>query len=425
MLVIRLVSMLILAGLAASCTQGRVLVDAPTLYVAQGVYPDVELPVELRTTEAELFFVTDRLAQQRGDGLTYSADRSASMALGVVDVEYGSDGSWEELKAASASARRDKAIPLRVTEVEEIVRFPETPLPFQSVDGRLVTLDGPAREYRAAQAAFVSAIREKLRVAPRKEIFLFVHGFNNDFEDAALSLADVWHFSGRVGVPIFYTWPAGNGGLFGYFKDRESGEYTVFHLKEFLRTLSLIDEVDAVHILAHSRGTDVTTTALRELVIEMRARGQDPRKVLKVENLIMAAPDLDFGIVRQRLMAERFGPAIGQITVYMNRGDSALGLSQRLMAGQRFGRLGVEDLGSGERSIFSRIRNVNFIDVESQTDGIGHGYFRRNPEVLSDITITVRERARPGTPERPLEHIDINFWRLPEGYPLQRTVRLQ
>lgn len=419
------IAAVILAGLATGCMQSRVLVDAPTLYVSQGTYPDAELPAQLRTTQAELFFVTDRLAQRSSEKLSYSADRSASMALGVVDVEYGSDVSWEELKAASASARRDRSIPLRVTDVEEIVRFPETPLPFHSVNGRLVALDGPAREYRAAQAAFVAAIRSRLRDAPRKEIFLFVHGFNNDFDDAALSLADVWHFSGRVGVPIFYTWPAGNGGLFGYFKDRESGEYTVFHLKEFLRTLSLIDEVEAVHILAHSRGTDVTTTALRELVIELRAKGQDPRHVLKVENLIMAAPDLDFGIVRQRLMAERFGPAIGQITVYMNQGDSALGLSQRLMAGQRFGRLGVEDLGSGERAIFSRIRNVNFIDVESQTDGIGHGYYRRNPEVLSDITIAVRERARPGTPQRPLEPIEINFWRLPAGYPQQRTVAVQ
>ena len=408
---------LLTAFVLTACASGRVLVDSPTLYVAEGSYPDEELPADLRSTEAQLFYVTDREPVPGPDRLGYSANRSASMALGQVTVSYGGDESWEDLKVASATANRSNSIPLRIEDVSEIVRFPETPLPFRSVGGRLAPLPEPARLQRAAEARFIDAIAAQLRRTPRKEVVLFVHGFNNSFEDAALSLADVWHFSGRVGVPVFYTWPAGNGGLFGYFKDRESGEYTVFHFKEFLRALSKVPGLEAVHILAHSRGTDVTTTALRELVIELRAGGQDPRKVLKIANLILAAPDLDFGIVRQRLIAERFGPAIGQITVYMNRGDSALGLSQRLMAGQRFGRLRVDDLGPGEREIFSRIRNVQFVDIEGQSDGFGHGYFRRNPEVLSDIAIAIREQVPPGTPQRPLQPIDINFWRLPVGYP--------
>jgi len=410
--------LLLIALTVTACASGRVLVDSPILYVAEGSYPDEELPADLRSTTAALFYVTDREPVRGSGGLGYSADRSASMAFGQVDVTYGDDTSWEDLKAASAAADRGASIPLRMNDVREIVRFPETPLPFRSVNGRLTPLPEPARQQRTAEARFIDAVAAQLRKTPRKEVLLFVHGFNNRFEDAALSLADVWHFSGRVGVPIFYTWPAGNGGLFGYFKDRESGEYTVFHFKEFLRTLSKVKELEAVHILAHSRGTDVTTTALRELVIELRAKGEDPRRVLKIANLILAAPDLDFGIVRQRLIAERFGPAIGQITVYMNRGDSALGLSQRLMAGQRFGRLRVDDLGPGEREIFSRIRNVHFVDIEGQSDGFGHGYFRRNPEVLSDIAIAIREQVPPGTPERPLQPIDVNFWSLPAGYPV-------
>ncbi|WP_367646750.1 alpha/beta hydrolase [Ruegeria arenilitoris] len=111
-----------------------------------------------------------------------------------------------------------------------------------------------------------------------------------------------------------YSWPSRRGSLFGYFTDRESGECTIFHLKETLRMLCAMSKVKRLHIIAHSRGTDVTTTALRELMIEARAYGCDPRRVLKVENLILPAQDLDFGVVSQRLIEEQFGPAIGQIT---------------------------------------------------------------------------------------------------------------
>jgi len=47
-------------------------------------------------------------------------------------------------------------------------------------------------------------------MTPRKEVFIFVHGFYNDFNDAAFTLAELWHFVGRVGIPILYTWPAGH-----------------------------------------------------------------------------------------------------------------------------------------------------------------------------------------------------------------------
>ncbi len=398
----------------AGCASGeRLLVHPPTVFAAIGSYPDASVPEALRTTEPELLFVTDRAPVSGQAGLSYSADRSASMALGSVRVRYGDTGQWSDLVLHET----DTALTLGTPR--ELVRFPETPVPFRSVGGRLVALEEPAQAYRAASARFAEALRARLRAANRREVVLFVHGFNNTFDAAAFSLADVWHHSGRIGVPVFYTWPSGNGGLFGYFKDRESGEYTVFHLKETIRLLASIAEVDELHIVAHSRGTDVATTALRELVIEQRAAGLNPSRSLKIRNLILAAPDLDFGIVRQRLIAERFGPAIGQITVYMNQGDHALALSQRLMAGQRFGRLTIDDLGPGERAIFSRIRNVHFIDIEGQSDLIGHAYFRRNPSVLSDIVIAIRTGAAPGDPERPLVPIGANFWQLPEGYPYQ------
>ncbi len=254
-------------------------------------------------------------------------------------------------------------------------------------------------------------------MAQDKDVLVYVHGFANSFNEAARAEAEVWHFLGRHGVPVLYRWPAARGGLFGYFIDRESGEFTIFHLKEFLRLLASSPEVEQVHILAHSRGTDVVTTALRELVIETRAAGRNPRESLRIANLILAAPDLDLDIVRQRLMAEKFGPAIGQITIYTTQADKALRASQTLMSGTRFGRLQQTDLGERERRIFTEVTNVNIIDVQGVGGLIGHAYFRSSPAASSDLILILRDGSPPGEPARPLTHRTLNFWTMPKDYP--------
>ena len=55
-------------------------------------------------------------------------------------------------------------------------------------------------------------------------------------------------------------------------------------------------EIEKIHVAAHSRGTDIATTALRELIIETRAKGLDPRAHLKIENLVLSAADIDVDI---------------------------------------------------------------------------------------------------------------------------------
>ncbi len=402
----------------SACSTSHPLVDTPNLYTTTSGYPSENIPSDLQITTPEVFFVTDRQQETSPDGsLSYGTERSSSMAFGVARIAFGNDLTWEDLNSASSTATRNKDILLNLKNVEEIVRFPETPLPFFVQDGMVRPLPEVQDAYQNASQSMKGAIQNRLAKTKDKDVILFVHGFNNDFQVAALSMADIWHFTGRIGVPVFYTWPAASGGVFGYFKDREAGEFSIFHLKETLRILASTPNVERIHIIAHSRGTDITTTALRELVIEARASGKNPRQVLKIENLILAAPDLDFGVVQQRLIAEKFGPAIGQITVYMNQGDEALGLSQYLMAGLRFGKLAKNDLGENDKKIFKRIKNVNFINVEGVSSFVGHSYYREHPGVLSDIAIVIRNRLKPGDPGRPLIHDQINFWTLPADYP--------
>lgn len=406
----------------AACGGAAVsLGDPPTIYHAPGSYPAADVAPDQRSDQPQLYYVTDRKPESTpGGALHYGHQRSASMAFGVSKVAFGRDLGWDGLVRASTQAEGQGSLALTVLNSREIVRFSPTPLPFDVTGGKAVPLEPGRSDYQAQTRAFQAAIAAELRQAKRKEVVVFIHGFRSDFEDAQASLASLWHYSGRIGVPVLYSWPADNPGVFGYFKDRESGEFSIFHLKEFLTMLAEIPELDHINIIAHSRGTDVTTSALREMMIAERAAGRIPRQTIKVKNLILAAPDLDFGVMRQRLIAEHFGTAFGQITVYLNPQDSSLGLAQKLMAGTRLGRISFRDLGESERESFRRIRNVNFVDVENVSGARDHSYFHDNPSVLSDIILTLRTDALPGSSARPMEQRDYNFWSIHKGYPFER-----
>jgi hypothetical protein len=118
-----------------------------------------------------------------------------------------------------------------------------------------------------------------------------------------------------------------------------------------------------------------------------------------------------------RTMAEKFGPAIGQITIYTTQADKALSASQTLMSGTRFGRVEEDDFGVREQRIFTEVTNVNIVEVQGVSSVIGHGYFHSSPAASSDAILILREGSRPGEPARPLTHEVLNFWTMPKNYP--------
>lgn len=399
----------------SACSTPHMLPNTPNLYAASEIsYPYEDVAPGYQTSSPDLFFVSDRFRSAEGD---YIAQRSASMAFGKVTVNFGDQINWDELVRISSTRQRDQDIPLTLSNIEEITHFPATPLPFDMVDGEYIVREDIAKAYAASTKAMQEEVRNKLKESKDKDIVFFVHGFNTSFENSALNLADIWHFTGRHGVPVFYSWPVAHGGVKGYFVDSEAGEFSIYHLKETIRILSAIPELESLHVIAHSRGTALVSSAVRELVIETRASGQDPLKVLKMENMILAAPDLDVGVVQQRLGAERLETAINQTTIYVNKDDGALGLSQFLVDGLRFGRLSEGDLSAREKEIMSQIRNVSFVNVEDVDSFIGHSYYRKHSGVLSDLAILIKDGLKPGEPGRPLLNEGGNFWILPPGYP--------
>ena len=213
----------------------------------------------LRTNSIDLLYVTDRKPEiNEANDFSYGHLRSLSMAFGSVTVIPGPAMNWNQLVEASETANRSREVELHIGDIAEQGRYPETPFPLVEDEEGMIKED-PASHilFDVANSNFQEELNRRLAIAPKKEVFIYIHGYNNSFAVAAYTLAELWHFSGRETVPVLYTWPAGRGGASGYGYDRESGEFTIFHLKQLLRSLASNPAIEKIHILAHSRGTDV------------------------------------------------------------------------------------------------------------------------------------------------------------------------
>lgn len=359
----------------------------------------------------ELLFVTDR-APERGGG--YGAERSTSMAAGKARIDIiGMDA---QAYQAFMSGENDDRPDYRAGSVEEIVRFPGTPLAF-SIENGVLTRERPSlARYQDAGRTFQGLLAEALTEQDSGDVLLYVHGFNNTFDHGAFNLFEVWNASARASVPVLFSWPTGGRSVFGYLGDTQDGDFAIFHLKELIRLISATPEVDSITLLAHSRGVSLATDALRELMIEARGSGLSMRDTYRIETLILAAPDMDLGVMEQRLVAEAFGMGFGQINVYLNSGDNALGLSGWVFGAPRFGAMTADTMSEESKAVFQGVRSVSFIAVEDADLFDPHNYFRRHPGVLADIAATIRTGAHPGDAERPLEKGDLNFWRIDRRY---------
>ena len=405
----------------------RQLIPTPNLYINSDQNPFLDVPPAFRNNEVNVLYVTDRQPVEQKDGtLRYGYERSASMAFGSAVVQIGEGVDWEQLVAASRARKRKVALRVSVSHVEEMGRFPATPFPFdldRDEPGKKVYHDPKVvAEHEQVAESLREELRSRLALTPKKEAFVFIHGYNNDFDRAVSIIGQLWHFLPRQGIPIAYTWPAGVGGLRGYFYDRESGEFTIYHLKQFLRILSSCEELEKVHLLAHSRGTDVLTTALRELLIELGGSDFEPGNNRKLGNVIVAAPDLDVSVISQRIAAEEVGAKIDRLTVYMSKSDAAIGLSTWLFVSQkRVGRVTLAEAGERllERAKSEHAKRQALIDSRVDSGFIGHSYFYSHPAVLSDLILILRDGRDPGEENgRPLVKLAGQFWAIEEDYML-------
>jgi esterase/lipase superfamily enzyme len=312
-------------------------------------------------------------------------------------------------------------VPLTTREIHELGRFPAVPdlAAFQG-DGYVESPDVVAKR-SASERQLTALLSSFLNRTSRREAYVYIHGFNNTFEDAAFVMAGLWHFMGRTGAPIIYTWPAGSpeGALGGYTHDSESGQFTGYHLRHFLQTIASCPDLEKIHLIAHSRGTDVLMTALRELNLKYRGAGKQTRSELKLGNLVLAAADLDFEVTSQRITAELLPLIPERMTVYVSATDRAIGLADLLFGSKRrIGQLRWTDLTPEQRNALDAVSQMQVIDARVNTGFLGHSYFHASSAVSSDLILLLRDNCGPGAENgRPLIRRSGGFWELRDGYP--------
>jgi esterase/lipase superfamily enzyme len=396
------------------------LVSAPNLFADSEVNPYESVPKALQVNTADVVYATDREPQTIEGVYGYSAKRSRIVSFGLCTVQMGAeDTTWDELVTASTTRSRPEPIPMALTKIDERGRYPSHKGMIE-VNGRWVEDPVELEEQAQATQQIHALLSERLALTPRKEIYLFVHGYNNSFASGAFRASQIWHFVGRGGVPVMFSWPAGSTGLLqGYTRDRESGEFANPHLKRLLRDLASCPDVRKIHLIAHSRGTDILGTALREVHNETRAAGKDTRTELKLGQVVLAAPDIDLNVFVERFSADRVGFVAEQITIYASPNDKAIGLSNWLFgSARRIGQLRRADLNPEMATYAKHHPVMDIVDMRGKTDRRGHGYFLSSPAALSDLILVLRDGKRPGAANgRPLYDDPEGFWQLRDGYP--------
>jgi esterase/lipase superfamily enzyme len=210
-----------------------------------------------------------------------------------------------------------------------------------------------------------------------RDAFVFVHGFNNRFEDAVYRFAQILHDSGADAdvAPILFTWPSA-GNIFAYNYDRDSANYSRDDLEKLLRYLQENPEVKTISILAHSMGNWVTLEALRQMAI------RDGRVASKVKVVLLADADVDVDIAREQIAT--LGPDHPHIVLFVSENDRALAASADIWEAPRLGAIdpNVEPYKTMlDREQVSVINMTNF----PSHDFFNHGKYAEDPRVVELI----------------------------------------
>jgi esterase/lipase superfamily enzyme len=360
----------------AGCASTHPMMPTPVLYTGPQPRPlFTDAHADVRKPPLDLLFITDRAAAANAsEAEPYTADRSRSMAFGSTTILFGEGLSWDTLVTQSLTSRRATSLDLKLGPTQELGRFPRIPYEVTETAGGLTRTPAVIAAHETASQALQAEVARRLALSPRKEVVLFVHGYNNTFVDAAVTMGELCHFLGREFVCGIYSWPAGGrrGILAGYNVDYESSVFASEHLRKTIRTIAQTPGVERIHLLAHSRGTDVLVTALSDLNMEAYTRRY------KIGNIVLMAPDIDADVAMAKIFNARsdpdvpYGPAPAprmvferapgfRLTIYVSPDDKALATSTWLFGSlARLGRLDTAMLTPGQ---IEQARRMGDIDV--------------------------------------------------------------
>ena len=225
---------------------------------------------------------------------------------------------------------------------------------------------------------FTAAFRDQVAKSTDKDAFVFVHGYNVSFADAARRTAQLAVDLKFAGTPAFYSWPSQEDPL-KYFQDRENADNAGPILAKFLTMLVTNTGVEHVHLIAHSMGNRVLTSAITHLESSLLTDEHTPFR-----QVVFAAPDIDREDFQRFAQATVHKPQ--HFTLYACSHDLALLLSKTFNGHERAGD------SQPLPFLFADLDSIDASDVD--TSLLGHSYYA-DPWVINDLYFLLNQNKKP------------------------------
>lgn len=228
--------------------------------------------------------------------------------------------------------------------------------------------------------AISAEMKERAGPWGKKQAFIFVHGYNTPFEDAAKRAGQIAYDIKFQGIPTFYSWPS-EGNKFAYLFEQKVPDSVEQDMRLFFEEVLEHSGADQVHIIAHSMGNHYLLTMLKNWAAEYTP--QEP----PFDEIIFAAADVDGKFFEE--VAPTLQGWSNRMTLYSSKDDSPLAMSRYVnrisKANKKSKRYSKR---AGDANPVTIAEGVHTIDATDAKEGIGsngHSYFSENESILTDI----------------------------------------
>ena len=233
--------------------------------------------------------------------------------------------------------------------------------------GRFVLLDEVTP---LAKDSFIGALRKQIKEAPSKDVFIFVHGYNSTFEDAARRCAQLAYDLDFDGTPMMYSW-ASAGSATAYTKDEATVQSSGMKMAQMLDDVVAQSGAERIHLIAHSMGNRALIEALQSYLANREAG----KRQHIFGQIVFTAPDVDRDYFVGAIKS--LSGAAARVTLYASDTDLALQSSQVLHDAPRAGLAGVNIIS---------LPGIDTIDMSAvPADSLGHNYFAANAGAIYDL----------------------------------------
>jgi esterase/lipase superfamily enzyme len=222
----------------------------------------------------------------------------------------------------------------------------------------------------------VSALSASAKRTSGGKVLIFVHGFNNHFDEAVFRFAQIIHDSKVPAIPVLFSWPSrGLVGLSAYKDDLQSATDSEAALLQLLDLVGANSNVKEVTILCHSMGCFLRLEALRTKAV------RDGKVGGKVKNVLLVAPDVDINLFDAGM--RQMGRDRPRFALFVSQDDGALKLSK--MIGGGIARLGDIDPDQEPYKSNFRMEHIMVFDLTHLNGGAHSRAFESVTSVMGMI----------------------------------------